>query len=92
MLEALTLKNPSRALDPHREALRDVEEYYSVKNLLAGSAVISYQRHNARVHQAMQAAAAAAAAAKEAAIAAVAAAAEKATSSPASGWCLTMQE
>lgn len=56
MMEALTSK---RAIaERHKEALRDMEEYFGVKGLLTNAATVTYKRHNARVHQAMQTAAA----------------------------------
>ena len=60
MMEALTSKKA--ITERHKEALQDMEEYFGVKGLLTNAATITYKRHNARVHKAIQAAAAAAAA------------------------------
>lgn len=59
MMEALTSKKA--IAERHKEALRDMEEYFGVKGLLANAATVTYNRHNARVPKAIQAAAAAAA-------------------------------
>ena len=56
MMEALTSKRADA--QRHKEALQDMEEYFGVKGLLTNAAVVTYKRHNARVHQAMQTAAA----------------------------------
>ena len=58
MMEALTPKKSYAAAERHKQALQDMEEYFGVKGLLAGSATVTYKRHNTRVHQAIQAAAA----------------------------------
>ena len=56
MMEGLTSR---RALAEHqKEALRDMEEYFDVKGLVTKAASVTYKRHNARVHGAIQAAAA----------------------------------
>lgn len=56
MMEGLTSR---RALAEYqKEALRDMEEYFGVKGLVTKAATVTYKRHNARVHGAMQAAAA----------------------------------
>lgn len=56
MMEGLTFR---RALAEYqKEALRDMEEYFGVKGLVTKAASVTYKRHNARVHGAIQAAAA----------------------------------
>ena len=60
MMEALTTKKA--IAEYHKEALQDMEEYFGVKGLLTNAATVTYKRHNASVHKAIQAAAAAAAA------------------------------
>ena len=65
----------------HKSALQDMEEYFGLKGLLADAALLTYQRHNTRVHQAVQAATAAVKAAtdaEEVAVQAAKAAANKA--------------
>ena len=56
MMEGLT---SNRELAEHqKQAVQDMEEYFGVKGLLSNSAIVTYKRHNSRVHEAIQAAAA----------------------------------
>lgn len=54
MLEALALKGSSRIDERHKEALRDLEEFFGVKGLLAGDATVTYKQANAKMQAAMQ--------------------------------------
>ncbi len=54
MMEALALKVSSYSpAERHRQALQDLEAFFGVKGLSAGSAKVSYKRHNTRVHAAV---------------------------------------
>lgn len=54
MLEALALKISYSTAERHREGLRDLEEFFGLEGLLAGSDKITHKRHNSKVHQALE--------------------------------------
>ena len=58
IMEALSLKKGQGVGERHREALQDLEDYFGLKGLLAGSPTLTYKRHNSSFQQIIQAAAA----------------------------------